>query len=98
MNKNTTTETPQIFQRIRDRKGRAKGVLVARRTSRNRFVIGWSLCDNKDTFDLNHGILVAVGRAETNDKTPMPHTVAKDMPRFQNRATRYFMKNLVTLK
>ena len=87
-------ERNAIKQYIRGRDRRKKGIMVAfLNEEQDSINIGWALCSNKDTFDYDLGLEIAVGRAESaSDEKPMQiaHSIKNELFRFSKRAIKYF--------
>ena len=66
------------------KKGECKGVVVALFLGGTP-LYGWSLCDPHDKYKRRLAINIAVGRALTQDKTPIPHSLIPVMSELQHR-------------
>ena len=79
-----------IFKRIRNRKGNPRGILIAKPIDSITVGIGWSLCSNKDTFDLAMGKQIAEGRTTAFNSNTVPHSIQNDFNIFAKRCNLYF--------
>lgn len=91
-----------LIEYIRDKKNQKKGIVVAGlwffgQTVKNperQVKIGWSLCNEKDRFDKERAMTIAVGRAingkSAEDCDHLPHTARNPVERMRERALRYF--------
>ena len=77
-----------IYEYVRDRNGHPLGVVVAL----GKKDVGWSLCNKKDKFDKEFGLMIAKGRAiKTKTKHKfIPKTVLPYIHKMEDRAKRYF--------
>lgn len=69
-------------------KGDPRGVLVARKLGPKTYAIGWSLCSNSDTFNMETGVTMALGR--TVKHSEVPHSITNNVSEFLTRCNRYF--------
>lgn len=80
-------------------RGKIRGIVVA--IDRN--IIGWSLCDKKDKFDLEYGLSLALRRAQIAKGLPprnrarfyqtIPTTMLPLFNSMDDRSERYFTEN-----
>lgn len=82
--------TDTLVQRIRKSNGTPKGVLVARKINDTTVAVGWSLCKKPDSFNMEWGTRIAVGRAERFNPALVPHSIKSDFGEFLTRCSRYF--------
>lgn len=85
--------TETLSQRIRRKNGQPKGVLVAKKINDTTVAIGWSLCKKPDTFDMEWGTKIAIGRADKFNGNTIPHSIKDDFGTFAKRCSRYFKGN-----
>ena len=74
-----------LVKYVRNTNGHKVGVVVA--TAKNE--IGWSLCNHKDQWDNETGIMIAVARAK---QVEIPSSVKTCVDDMEKRAIRYFKK------
>ena len=80
-----------IYQFVHNRRRQKVGVVLAKKVSNGTVGIGWSLCNPKDSFNKDHAITIAEGRAEKwGGSDPIPHSISEDVGIIFDRATRYF--------
>lgn len=82
--------------KLRYTKGNIKGVVVAIGPN----IIGWSLCDKKDKFDIEFGINLALKRAKIAETlsfrnrgrfySTIPTTMLEEFKRMDDRSEKYF--------
>jgi hypothetical protein len=72
--------------------GRRVGVLVAVPYENDKVRIGWSLCNFSagDKFKSSFGFNIAVDRAATGSKLPIPSSLIKQARTFVERVTSYY--------
>ena len=65
--KSPAIESKPLVSYIRDNKGNKKGMIVAAKYN-GEICLGWSLCNDLDTFDKYDGYMIAEGRLLSNDR------------------------------
>lgn len=80
-----------IYQFVHNRRRQKVGVVLAKKNDNGLVGIGWSLCNPKDSFNKDHAISIAEGRAEKwGGCDVIPHSIRNDVDVIFNRASRYF--------
>jgi hypothetical protein len=77
----------ELVQFVRNRNGQPRGVLVARNEG-----VSWSALHPRDSFDKELALRIARGRIENGCNTNPPRHVQNALPRFIDRAQRYFRR------
>jgi len=83
---------------LKGKGGHKRGVFVA--VPLNGTVrIGWTLCNTSagDEFSPEFGIEVAINRAKTGTKRPVPQSLQREIDQFIKRAERYYKDKKVVL-
>jgi hypothetical protein len=81
-----------IIQYIRNQDGRKIGALVATSEDGKTIKIGWSLCNDKDTFNKEFAKKIAFGRAEKSFEREyiVPTKIIQNVLKFEERVCKYF--------
>jgi len=81
----------EIHQFVLDKKGRRKGVVVAKLDpSDDAVYVGWSLTHKNDKFDKERGLLIAKNRAYVGSNSVIPQSIENDVLVMVKRAMKYF--------
>lgn len=88
-----------IFKYIRDNKGRIKGLMVGFAIidgkRNNHFAIGYSLCNPKDSFDMETAVNLCYRRGSGYLSERIPQSIRKDLSCFADRCRSYFQGKML---
>lgn len=88
-----------IFKYIKDNKGRIKGLMVGfsvpNNCGKNRFAVGYSLCNPKDSFDMETAVNLCYRRGTGYLSERIPQSIRKDLSCFADRCRSYFQGKML---
>lgn len=85
-----------IFRYIK-RHNKIVGLLVGYSFEDGKFSTGWSLCNDKDEFDMQKALSICFYRLTVGNERP-PHSVEKEFMRFFTNCCKYFVGHNYVLK
>lgn len=80
---------------VRDRNNHKKGIVIAI-LHNGEIKMGYSLCKKGDSFEMDLGMNIALGRAKSDHVFMIPCSIAEDWSKMKLRAQKYFKESAKT--